>query len=247
MWGPARQTSWLLILIKILHYATRSLPLKEGVPATWRHVLRAGEAKNLPAHLFLTGARSNSRSRAECYAGNTRGKSNRSTSEKAHICHLAEWVALWEGPAFLPRTAMEPLNNTYKPLSGMPRKWDDTGRISAEVRCREDRAASADLNKWHRLLWKPQAFIRSTSKTKQSEADFISTPKMFMTRKGKVGVKCFLAKSIVPALDEEVLWIRSTHRTSSVLNPRRTIFCTLPVLWYKNSGFLTPSWHPVSF
>lgn len=83
MWGPARQTSWLLILIKILHYATRSLPLKEGVPATWRHVLRAGEAKNLPAHLFLTGARSNSQSRAECYAGNARGKSNRSTSEKS--------------------------------------------------------------------------------------------------------------------------------------------------------------------
>lgn len=30
-WGPARQTSSLLILIKILHYATRSLPLKQGV------------------------------------------------------------------------------------------------------------------------------------------------------------------------------------------------------------------------
>lgn len=30
-WGPARQTSSLLILIKILHCATRSLPLKQGV------------------------------------------------------------------------------------------------------------------------------------------------------------------------------------------------------------------------
>lgn len=43
---------------------------------------------------------------------------------------------------------------------------------------------------------------------------------MFMTRKGKVGVKCFLAKSIAPALDEEVLWICSTHRPS--------VFCPEP-------------------
>lgn len=61
-----------------------------------------------------------------------------------------------------------------------------------------------------------------------------------MTRKGKVGVKCFLVKAIVAALEKETLWIRSTRHTSSIPNPRRTVFCTLPILWYENSGFFNP-------
>lgn len=158
---------------------------------------------------------------------------------------LSEWPS-GKGQHSEP-TAAEPLYNPYKSLSGMPRRGDDTCKISAEVRCGEDRPVSSNLNKKPRLLWKPQGWKRSTLKTKHSEADFISALKRFMTRKGKVGVKCFLAKSIVAALEEEALWIHSTHRTSSTPNPRRTVFCTLPILWYENSGFLTPSWHPVSF
>lgn len=129
----------------------------------------------------------------------------------------------------------------------MARRGGDTCKISAEVRCREDRPVSSNLNKWPGLLWKPQGWKRSALKTKHREADFISTLKRFMTRKGKVGVKIFFAKSIVAALEEEALWIHSTHHTSPTPNPRRTVFCTLPTLWYENSGFLTPSWHPVSF
>lgn len=40
-------------------------------------------------------------------------------------------------------------------------------------------------------------------KIKQSKAAFPSNLKMFMTRKGKVGVKCFLAKSV---FEKEIFW-----------------------------------------
>lgn len=43
---------------------------------------------------------------------------------------------------------------------------------------------------------------------------------MFMTRKGKAGVKCFLAKSIAAVLDKEALWIRSTHPRAPTPTPQ---------------------------
>jgi len=153
-------------------------------------------------------------------------------------------MAPGEGPALSGPATAQPLHNPYDSLAGTPRR-DDACKISAEVPCGEDRPVSANLNKWPRLLWKPQGWKSSTLTTKRSEADFISALKRFMTRKGKVGVQCFLAKSIAAAL-EEALRIRSTHPTSAIPNSR-TVSCTWPALRYKNSGFLTLSRQPVSF
>lgn len=183
-------------------------------------------------------------SHTEHYTEEEWGKSNRATGRKHTSVLLLSERPSGKGQRSQQPTAAEPLYSPYKSPSGMPRR-DDTWKISAEVRCREDRPVSSNLNKWPRLLWKPQGWKRSTLKTKPSEADFISTLKRFMTRKGKMSVKCFLAKSIVAALEKEA-WIRSTHHTSSIPNPRRTVFCTLSILRYENSGFLIPFWHPIS-
>lgn len=155
--------------------------------------------KDLPAtrELAITP-----QSSSEHYTGGG-GKSNCNTGEKAHICHLDEWVTLWEGPVLSWTTITR-----HSPVC-----WDDTCKISAELRCRQDRPGCSNLNKLSRLLWKPQGWKRSTLKTNHSEADFLSILKRFMTRIGKVGVKCFWAKAIVAALEEEALWIHSTHHT----------------------------------
>lgn len=90
--GAMEQISLLLILIKILQYSPHFLYLKQGLPAPSRGAFPAWATKDVPVSREVPIT---PQSCTEHYTEGG-GKWDRTTREKAHICHVDEWVILWE-------------------------------------------------------------------------------------------------------------------------------------------------------